>query len=71
MSVESDLIWSLVSWAKTHGHNLGDCVSLVDSVMCRAEKITYAMDAEELLEARQDYDFMVNDVTHIYESVRV
>ena len=69
MSRQADLRWTLVSWAYRQGHPLSDCIDLVDAVECATENIEYADSELERNSALEDYGYMVQSVTHIFNQL--
>ena len=69
MSKLGDTRFALVSWAKVHGHNLEECISLVDAVENLYEAIVYANSEAEESAAIEDYRYLVGEVTAIYDGI--
>ena len=69
MSRQSDIRWSLIQWAVSHGHNLDDCTSLVDAIEYRTDAINYAESEAEKREAVEDYEDMKKTVKIIFDKV--
>jgi len=69
MSRQSDVRWVLVQWAKTHGHNIDECISLVDAVEDRTDNIEYAETETEKEIAIEMYQDMKDTVKLIFEKI--
>ena len=69
MSKQSNTRWALVQWAVLRGHNLEDCISLVDALEYRDEAIKYSDTTAEQEEAQGEYENMVKTVKYIFEQV--